>query len=148
MRRKVRFELTQATVFGRVTFPPKGRRIDRRSPLLFHRRGIPVPPHSRIWSVRIISKDRPLLSKRSTLPLSYELLYYVSGADSPFRTDHILITSEALYQMSYIGKYSPEGITPLLKRPPICGSRRFLECLRGLPGNFKSHASMFSNVPH
>lgn len=30
---------TQAAVYGRVTL----RRLDRRSPLLFHRRGIPIP---------------------------------------------------------------------------------------------------------
>ena len=40
----------------------------------------------------------------------------LNGADDPTRTDDLLITSELLYQLSYVGPGSEQGVS-LLGRP-------------------------------
>ncbi len=50
----------------------------------------------------------------SLIPLTTrEPHHYFSGADTPNRTEDILITSEMLYQLSYIGITVPQRTKPL-----------------------------------
>lgn len=72
--RVTRLERAQAAVYGRVTL----RRLDRRSPLLFHHQGIPIP-------LQTLGADHRIRTCDGISPLDYKTSAFNHSAKSAFK---------------------------------------------------------------